>query len=151
MIYLTTEWLELKGPQSPRCCNPCRGQGCPPPAQAARGPIQPGLERPQGWGTTASLGSCASASPPSEERISPLTSNLNLSSFSLKPFPLSYLKRETKASPGPPSCLEAPLEFWKAEMRSPWCPLFSRLNKLPQPVFIEVLQPSDHLHGLLWT
>ena len=24
--------------------------------------------------------------------------------------------------------------------------------QLPQPVFIgEVLQPSDHLHGLLWT
>ena len=34
----------------------CHGQGCPPPAQAAQGPIQPGLERLQGWGTTASLG-----------------------------------------------------------------------------------------------
>ena len=39
-------------------------------AQVAQGPIQPGLERRQGWGTTASLGSCASTSPPSEEKIS---------------------------------------------------------------------------------
>ena len=37
-----------------------------PSSSAAQGPIQPGLERLQGWGTTASLGSCASASPLSE-------------------------------------------------------------------------------------
>ena len=43
---------------------PCRGQGCPPSAQAAQGPIQPGLEHLQGWGTHSSLGSCATASPP---------------------------------------------------------------------------------------
>ena len=29
----------------------CQGQGCPPPAQVAQGPIQPGLECLQGWGT----------------------------------------------------------------------------------------------------
>ena len=34
---------------------PCSGQCCPPPAQAAQGPIQPGLEHLQGWGTTAPL------------------------------------------------------------------------------------------------
>ena len=39
--------------------------GCPPPAQAARGPIQPGLEHLQGWGTHTSLGNDARASPPS--------------------------------------------------------------------------------------
>jgi len=44
---------------------PGHGQGCSPPAQAAQSPIQPGLEHLQRWGTTASLGSCASASPPS--------------------------------------------------------------------------------------
>ena len=33
------------------------------PAQAAQGPIQPGLEHLQRWGTMASLGSCASVSP----------------------------------------------------------------------------------------
>jgi len=52
-----------KGPESPRHPNPCRGQGCPPPAQAAQGPIQPGLEFLQGWGTTTALGSRPSASP----------------------------------------------------------------------------------------
>jgi len=30
--------------------------GLPPPAQAAQGPIQPGLERLLVWGTTAALG-----------------------------------------------------------------------------------------------
>jgi len=38
----------------------------PPPAQAAQVPIQPGLEHLQGWGSTAALGSSASASLPSQ-------------------------------------------------------------------------------------
>ena len=49
--------LGWRGPQSPSSPNPCHGQDCHPPAQAAQGPIQPGLERLQGWSTTASLGS----------------------------------------------------------------------------------------------
>ena len=32
-------------------CNPCPGQGCRPPARAARGPTPPGFERLQGGGT----------------------------------------------------------------------------------------------------
>ena len=52
--------LGWKRPQSPHRPNPSHGQGCPPPAQAAQSPIQPGLECLQGWGTTASLGSCVS-------------------------------------------------------------------------------------------
>ena len=40
-------------------------QGCPPAAQGAQGPIQPGPECLQRWVTTASLGSSARASPPS--------------------------------------------------------------------------------------
>ena len=43
--------LGWKGPQSPPSPNPCHAQGCPPPAQSAQGPIQPGLQCPQGWGT----------------------------------------------------------------------------------------------------
>jgi len=50
-----TEWFGLEGNHSPYSPNPCPAQG----------PIQPGLEYLQGWGTTAFLGSCASASPPS--------------------------------------------------------------------------------------
>ena len=53
-LYFVLGW---KGPQSPHHLSPCHWQGCPPPAQAAQGPIQPGFERLQGWGTTASLGS----------------------------------------------------------------------------------------------
>ena len=98
----------LKVTSQPTHPNPCRGQGCPPPAQAAQGPIQPGLERLQGWGTTASLGSCASASPPSGERISRLTSNLNLPSYSLKPFFLD-LSQSTYVISQSPSSLEPPL------------------------------------------
>ena len=79
------EWFGLEGASKPTQPNPCRGQGCPPPAQAAQGPIQPGLERLQGWGTTASLGSCASASLPSDF---PLISHLHYPSSSLKSFPL---------------------------------------------------------------
>jgi len=42
-----TEQFGLEGSQSPPSPNHCHGQGCPPPAQAAQGPIQPGLERLQ--------------------------------------------------------------------------------------------------------
>ena len=59
----------------------------PPPAQAAHGPIQPGLEHLQEWGTTASLDSCTSASLPLVKNVF-LIPNLNLSSFSLKSLPL---------------------------------------------------------------
>jgi len=41
-------------------------EGLPPPAQTAQGTIQPGPECLQGWGNTASLGSCASTSSPSK-------------------------------------------------------------------------------------
>jgi len=34
----------------------CCGQGCHPAAQAARSPIQLGLEHLQGWGTHSSSG-----------------------------------------------------------------------------------------------
>jgi len=63
--------LGWKGAQSPRCPNPCCGQGYPPPAPASQGPIQPGLECVQGWGTTASLHSCARASPTSKWNFPP--------------------------------------------------------------------------------
>ena len=63
MIVESQNGLGWKGPHSPSIPTPSHGQGCPPPGEAAQGPIQPGLERLQGWGTTASLDSCASASP----------------------------------------------------------------------------------------
>jgi len=57
----------------------CHGQGCPPPAQAAQGPIQPGLECLQTWGIHCPL---------SKESFHLTSNNLNLPFSSLKPFPL---------------------------------------------------------------
>ena len=58
--------LVWKGPQSSRSSNPLLHTGLQPPSSAVRGSIHSGLEHHQGWSTTASLGSCASASTPSE-------------------------------------------------------------------------------------
>ena len=69
---------------------PRYGQGCHPPAQAAQGPIQPGLECLQGWGTHSFSGQLCQCLTTLSLKISPLTSYLNLLSFSLKPFLLSY-------------------------------------------------------------
>ena len=66
LIIESQNGLVWKGPHRPPSPTPCRGQGCPPPAQAAQGSIQAGLEHLQGWGTTASLSDCASASLPSD-------------------------------------------------------------------------------------
>ena len=54
--------------------NPAVGRAATP-SSAAQGPIQPGLERLQGWDTTASLRSCATAS---SVKILFLMSSLNL-------------------------------------------------------------------------
>jgi len=59
---------------------PCHGQCHHPPAQAAQGPIQPGLEHLQGWGTHNFSGQTLPGPR------CPLTANLNLPSFSLKTF-----------------------------------------------------------------
>ena len=58
------EWLRLEGTLKLTQSHLMPWAGLPPSSSAAQGPIQPGLECLQGWGTTASLGSCASASPP---------------------------------------------------------------------------------------
>ena len=66
-VHTITEWLRLEGTLKViELQPPCHGQSCLSLDQAAQGPVQPGLEHLQGWGTTASLGSCASASPLSE-------------------------------------------------------------------------------------
>ena len=66
IIESITGWLGLEGPSKPTQPHPLPWAGLPPTSSAAQGPIQPGLERLQGWGTTASLGSCAGASLLSE-------------------------------------------------------------------------------------
>ena len=56
-----------------------------------------------------------------------LTSNLNLSSFSLKPLCLVLLIHALVKSPSP-AFLQAPFRYWKAALRCPWSLLFYRLN-----------------------
>ena len=91
---------------------PSHGQGCPPPAQAGQGPIQPSLEHHQGWGTHSSLGSNAGPHhPPSKKFLLILdSSNLSVPSLSLKPFPLVLSLSECVKS-WCPSFLSAPFKY----------------------------------------
>ena len=92
--YWITEWPGLEG--TSRIMNlqlPAR-QGHQPPHlldQAAQGPIQSGLEHLQGWG----IHNLSVQPVPAPHHLLvknfPLTSNLNLPSFKLKPFPLVLL------------------------------------------------------------
>jgi len=50
--------------------NPCHGQGCHPPDQAAQCPIQPGLEPLLGWGI------CSFSGQPAPHHCQQLLSNL---------------------------------------------------------------------------
>ena len=57
LIIESQNGLGWKGPPSPRCPQCLLWAGLSTwPAQVAQSPVQPGLERLQGWGTTASLG-----------------------------------------------------------------------------------------------
>ena len=63
---------------------PCDAyRGCHPPAQAAQGPIQPGLEHPQGWGTHSFSEQLCHCLTTLRVKNCFLVSTLNLSSFSL--------------------------------------------------------------------
>jgi len=82
-------WVEKDHDDHP-VSTPCYVQGHQPLDQAAQSYIQTGLEHMQGWVSHNLLGQPVAVSPhPLSEKFS-LTSNLNLPSFSLKPFPLPY-------------------------------------------------------------
>ena len=49
--HRTIEWFRLKNTSKPTHPQPLPWAGLPPTSSAAQGPIQPGLECPQGWGT----------------------------------------------------------------------------------------------------
>lgn len=80
----------------------------------------------------------SSTSPSFQWKNSPW--HLNLLSFSLKPFPL-LLSLSISVKNWFPSCLQSPIKYWKAEIRSPCSLLFSRRNK---PISFSL---SDHLSG----
>ena len=96
---------------------PCCRQGHQPPplipAQAAQGPIQPGLEHLQGWGIHSLSEQLFQHLTTLIVKNLPLTSNVNLLSFNLKPFPLvlllSILSRVEKSTPTKPGESECAL------------------------------------------
>ena len=84
---------DLKDHEAP---TPPHRQGHQPPhfipAQAAQGPIQPGLEHLQGWtGHPQPLWAAVQHLTTLIGKNFPLTSNLSLPSFNFKPFPLVLL------------------------------------------------------------
>ena len=66
----------------------------------------------------------SSNSPLTQWKTFPLTSNLHLPSFSLKPFCL-VLSLTNHVRIWFPSCLQSPFKYWKAVMSSPWSLFFS--------------------------
>ena len=87
---------------------PCRVQDHQPPhlilVQAAQGPIQPGLDHLQTRGIHSLSGQPIPTPHHSHSKELPPISNLNLPSFSLKPFPLVLLF-STLSKSWLPSCL----------------------------------------------
>jgi len=131
---------------------PCHEQGHLPPDQVAQSSIQPGLEHCQGGGSHSFSGQPGPVFHPLMVKNFFLISNLNLPSFSLKPLPL-VLSLHTPVQSPSPSFLWAPSGTGSCSKVIPQPSLLqAEQPQLPQPVLIgEVLQPSDHLRGLLWT
>ena len=90
MVYhRIAEWLELEGTLKSTQFQPLPWARLPPTSSGCPGPHPSSLalNTSRYEASTVSLGSCASASAPSGERISP---HLNLSSFSLKTMPKPF-------------------------------------------------------------
>ncbi|XP_053936163.1 N-acetylglucosamine-1-phosphodiester alpha-N-acetylglucosaminidase isoform X2 [Cuculus canorus] len=142
------EWFVLKGPQSPSSPTPCHGQGH---LTLDQSPIQPGLEHLQGRGSHHCSGQPGPGPPhPHSKTFLPKISSPSLL-FQLKVIPLIPSLHSLIQSPSP-AFLE-PLSVPEAALKPPQSLLFSRLNNPNSRSLLvwEVLQPSDHLHGLLWT
>mgnify|MGYP001855329352 CR=1 FL=1 len=92
---------------------PCCGQGCHPSAQAAQGPIQPGLEHFQVRDTLSFSGQLCHCLTALLVKNFFLKSNLNLPSFTLKPLPLVLSVLDHVQSWSPSS-----FKYWKAVVRS---------------------------------
>jgi len=97
---------------------PCYVQGRQPAAHAAQSHIQPGLECLQGWGIHSLLGQPVQCVTTLWGKNFLLTSNLNLPCLSSKPFPL-VLSLSPLTNSRSPSCLYAPLKYWKATVQPP--------------------------------
>jgi len=106
---------------------PCHGQGHLPPDQAAQSLVQPGLEDCQGGGSHSFSGQPVPGPhhPQSKEFLPYIQSKSPLFQFkAITPCPISTCPCKKSLS----SFLVGPLRYWKAAVRSPWSPLFPRLN-----------------------
>ena len=111
------EWPALERTTMIEFQHPCYVQGHQPPDQAAQSHIQPGLRCFQGWGIHNLLGWPIPVHHHPRVTNFLLISNLNLPCLSLKPFPL-VLSLSTLINSRSPSCLCAPLNNWKATVKS---------------------------------
>jgi len=76
----------LEGNLKPSHFQPLLWAGCQPPDQAAQGPVPPGLECLQIWGTHSFFGWHCQDLTALRMKNFLLISNLNLPSFRVKPF-----------------------------------------------------------------
>jgi len=146
------EWVGLEGTlQTIWFQPPCSEQGHLPPAQGAQSSIQPDLKHCRGGAATAPLGSLGQCFATLMGKNFCLISNLNLPSFSLEPFPLVPSLHTLVQSPSPPFPQAPPGTGSCSKVTPEPSLLQAEEPQLPQPVLRgEVLQPSDHLRGLLW-
>ena len=124
-----------------------QGKCCQPLDQNTKGPIQPGLKYLQGCSIHTLSGQPILA-PHNSVKNFPLTSNLNLPSFILKPFSL-VLSLSTRVKHWFPSCSYNPFKYWKVTMWSPHSLLFPRLNK-PSSFYLHRRGALAPLCPLFW-
>ena len=86
------------------------------------------LSTPRDGASTTSMGSLFQSLTTLRVKNFLLISNLNLPSFSLKPFP-PILSLSAHSRSQSPSCVHVPFKYWKATARFPQSILSSRLNK----------------------
>jgi len=117
-----------------------------------RAPSNLGLSPAREGAATASLGSLGQCFTTLVVKNFFLIAHLNLPSFSLEPFPL-VLSLQTLVKSPSPSFLSAPSGTGScSKVSSQPSLLQAEQPQLPHPALSgEVLQPSDHLRGLLWT
>ena len=147
--YRIIEWLGLKGTSKIIQLQPPRyGQGGQPLDQAARGPIQSGLECLR----RLNIHNLSGQHVPVphlllHEKLPPeISSKSSLLQFkSISPCPITIFPRKKLISLLFIISLQI-LEGHNNVSLEPFL-LLAEQTQIPQPVFAEVLQPSKHLHG----
>jgi len=151
-VHRITEWFGLEGTiRSSGSNSPAKSRGIFQETRLLRAPSNLALNTAREGAATTPLGSLCQCFTTLMVKNFILISNLNLPPISLEPFPLVLSLHTLVKSPSPSfllapsgtgSCSKVTLEPALPQAEQP---------QLPQPVLVgEVLQPSDHLRGLLW-